>query len=64
MTVEGAEQLMRLKYDVVEQFVNKYKNAQVIILEDVNGHIGLLGEEENGNMLREVSESMNLEILN
>ena len=68
MTVEGhgAADENRRKYDVVQQFVNKYKDEQVIVLGDMNGHIGLLGEEENGNgkMLREVSERMNLEILN
>ena len=54
------------KYDVVQQFVNKCKDEQVVVLGDMNGHIGLLGEEENrnGKMLREASERMNLEILN
>ena len=37
----------------------------MLVMGDMNGHIGLLGEKENANgkLLREACEKMNLEIL-
>ena len=51
MTVEGNN---AHKYDILARFINKYEN-KILVVGDMNGHIGLLGENENGNgkLLRE-----------
>ena len=56
----------RRKYALLQKFVEDYRNQKVLIMGDMNGHIGILGEEENrnGELLREVCENMSLEILN
>ena len=68
MSVEGTEGVIenKRKYDIVQKFVEEHKEEHVLVMGDMNGHIGLLGEEENmnGRLLREACESMNLEILN
>ena len=68
MTVEGAEGAVenKKKYDIVQGFVDEHKEEKVLVMGDMNGHIGLLGEEQNvnGKLLREACEKMNLEILN
>ena len=54
------------KYEIVKRFVNDHVNERILIVGDMNGHIGLLGEgmNDNGRLLREVCKEMNLEILN
>ena len=68
MTVEGAGAQVenRSKYDILKRFVSQHENEKILVVGDMNGHIGLLGEGENANgkLLREKSEEMNLEILN
>ena len=68
MTVESQEGKVenKRKHEVVKQFVRKYCNEKVLIVGDMNAHIGLLGEHMNfnGSLLRETCEGENLEILN
>ena len=68
MTVEGqgAQAENKRKYDIVKNFVNLYGSEKALVVGDMNGHIGLLGERmnANGRMLREVCEDLSLEILN
>ena len=68
MTLEGqvAQGENKHKSNVVKNFVNPYGSEKVLVVGDMNGHIGLLGERmnANGRMLREVCEDLSLEILN
>ena len=68
MTWEGSEARLETgrKYEIVKRFVSEHEDKRIIIVGDMNGHIGLLGEgvNENGRLLREVCEEMNLKILN
>ena len=51
MTVERAEARAEnaRKYRIVERLAQENKNERVIVMGDMNGHIGVLGEEVNGN---------------
>ena len=51
MTIERAEARAEneRKYRIVERLVQENKNERVIVMGDMNGHIGVLGEEVNGN---------------
>ena len=68
MTVEGQEGRVenRRKYEILKRFVRQHRNERVLVVGDMNGHIGLLGERinANGSMLREACEEESLEILN
>ena len=68
MTVEGpnARDENRRKYEILKNFVNEYGNEEIIIMGDMNGHIGVLGERMNGNreLLREFCDETQFEILN
>lgn len=68
MTVQGpdARRDNERKYDLVRRLVNDHRREQVIIMGDMNGHIGILGEEvnANGQMLIDFTEEYGLEILN
>ena len=68
MTVEGQEGKVenKKKYEILKQFVREHKNERVLVVGDMNGHIGLLGERMNfnGALLRETCEGESLEILN
>ena len=68
MTVErqDAQAENKCKYECVKKFVRLQKRDRVIVIADMNGHIGLVGERTNGNerLLREACEELRLEILN
>ena len=68
MTVEGVEARMEneRKYRIIERLVQEHKNERVIVMGDMNGHIGILGEEvnRNGQLLLDFAEVNELEILN
>ena len=68
MTIEGqgAQAENKRKYECVKNFVSAHEDEKVLVIGDMNGHIGLLGERINGNgrLLREACEELNLEILN
>ena len=46
----------RTKYDILNRFVSQHENEKILVMGDMNGHIGLLGERENANekLLRNV----------
>ena len=54
------------KYKIIRNRINKYKEEEIIVMGDMNAHIGILGEkiDRNGELLLQLSEDMNLEILN
>ena len=54
------------KYAIIKKVVQENMNEKVMVMGDMNGHIGILGEEvnENGQLLIEFTEEMNLENLN
>ena len=54
------------KYAIVKKVVRENRNEKVMIMGDMNGHIGILGEEvnENGQKLIDFTEEMHLENLN
>ena len=68
MTVEGQEGRVenRRKYEILKRFVRQHRNERVLVVSDINEHIGLLGERINAkeSMLREVCGEESLEILN
>ena len=68
MTVEGQNAPVenKRKYDILQKFVSENETERIIIMGDMNGHIGILGERTNGNgeLLRGFCEEMRLEILN
>ena len=68
MTVEGqnAQFENKKKYDILQKFVSEHGTERIIVMGDMNGHIGILGERinENGELLRGFCEEMRLEIFN
>ena len=68
MTVEGerATRENRNKYEILRKIVRDCAQEKIIIMGDMNGHIGLLGERinQNGELLDEFVDEMNLENLN
>jgi hypothetical protein len=54
------------KYDIISNKCEKFENEKSIVLGDMNGHMGLIGEEINRNrkLLIEFANEYNLEILN
>ena len=68
MTVESerARRENRDKYEILRKIVREHNREKVIIMGDMNGHIGMLGERmnRNGEMLDEFVDEMNLENLN
>ncbi|KAG0717650.1 hypothetical protein GWK47_054015 [Chionoecetes opilio] len=68
MTVEGtgARAENERKYRSVQGVVEQNRSENVIVMGDMNGHIGVLGEEVNGNgqLLLDFAEENELEILN
>jgi hypothetical protein len=68
MTTEGgnARNENNRKYNILKREIEKIKDEQVIVMGDMNGHIGMLGEEvnANGERLLGFAEAMQLEILN
>ena len=68
MSVEGAvgrEENQR-KYEILKKFVDEHRNEKIIVVGDMNGHVGILGEEvnRNGMLLRDACDNMSLEMLN
>ena len=63
MTVEGEN---KAKYRVIGDVLEIFKNEKVLIMGDMNGHTGILGEAQNSNgkLLLEFAEEKELEILN
>ena len=57
MTVEGnrAARENSRKYDILKRIVREYQRERVIVMGDMNAHIGILGEQvnRNGEMLGE-----------
>ena len=68
MTVQGekANHDNKKKYLVLTKISEKYKEDKLIIMGDMNGHTGILGEQinQNGQKLIDFAESKDLEILN
>ena len=68
MSVEGtgARAENERKYIIVQRIVEQSKGETMIMMGDMNGHIGILGEEVNGNsqLLRDFAEVNELKILN
>ena len=68
MTVEGERAVREntAKYAVVRKVMNEHRDERMIVMGDMNAHIGLLGERmnRNGEMLAEFVDEMNLENLN
>ena len=54
------------KYKIMKNIIREYNGENVIVMGDMNGHIGLLGERinQNGEMLIEFTDEMGLENLN
>ena len=68
MTVEGrdARQDNERKYSIIERMIRGRMREEIIVMGDMNGHIGILGEDVNvnGQMLLEFTEENELENLN
>ena len=68
MTTQGvrAARENEIKYEIVKRIVRENINGRVIVMGDMNGHIGLLDEpvNENGEKLNEFVYEMNLKNLN
>ena len=67
MTVEGPNVNQNsVKYQVIENFIRNLGNKKIIIVGDMNGHTGILGEKvnRNGERLLEFAEINGFEILN
>ena len=54
------------KYRIIRNRINKYKEEEIIVMGDMNAHIGILGEkiDRNGESLLQLAEDTSLEILN
>ena len=68
MTVEGERAVRenKSKYDLIKKFVRENASERVIVMGDMNAHIGMLGERmnRNGEMLAEFASDTDLENLN
>ena len=68
MTVMGirADRENRKKYDLLKKVVREHRDKRVLVMGDMNAHIGILGERmnRNGKMLEELVIEMGLENLN
>ena len=68
MTVMGERAVREnnRKYSILKKFVREYSGEKVMIMGDMNAHLGMLGEQmnQNGEMLAEFIDEMNLENLN
>ena len=69
MTVEGerAKRENKEKYKIINGIVKEYARERIIVMGDMNGHIGImLGERinKNGEMLLEFMDELNMENLN
>ncbi len=68
MTTEGRDAAVdnRVKYDAIRKVIRENVNEKVIVMGDMNGHIGILGEvvNSNGQMLLDFTEENDLENLN
>ena len=68
MTVEGPEAKddNSKKFNCVKNVMDRYTKEKIVIMGDMNAHIGILGEKinNNGKRLLEFTENQNLEILN
>ena len=53
-------------YEKVGMIINKFRNEQIIIMGDMNAHIGILGEkvDKNGELLLTLADKYDLEIGN
>ncbi|XP_045120039.1 uncharacterized protein LOC123509656 isoform X1 [Portunus trituberculatus] len=68
MTVMGerAERENRRKYDILKRVVREHGGERVLVMGDMNAHVGILGERvnRNGEMLGDFVDEMELENLN
>ena len=67
MTVEGPNAIENnAKYKILQDLVRNFQSERVIVVGDMNGHTGILGERSNGNgnRLLDFAEVTDLEILN
>ena len=68
MTTAGPDDdyCTRGKYEIVKKVLRENKHERILIVEDMNEHIGLLGEEPNeiGQLLIDFTEDMRHENLN
>ena len=51
MTVQGSEADMKIKYEILDSFISKFKDDRIILIRDMNPHTGILGENTNPNGL-------------
>ena len=68
MTMSGVEAARdnERKYEIVKKVIQENRNDKIMVMGDMNGHIGILGElvNENGQRLIDFTEEMSLENLN
>jgi len=68
MTVEGvrSERENREKYAFIKKVLDEYNNEMIVVMGDMNGHVGILGEpvNKNGELLNEFVFENELENLN
>ena len=67
MTVEGPNIGENVaKYRILQDIADRFASEKVILVGDMNGHTGLLGEKtnRNGQMLLDFAEEAGMEILN
>ena len=68
MTVEGehAREENKIKYESLKKWIEKFGNDEVVIMGDMNGHIGILNERvnANGERLLKFMDEADLENLN
>ena len=68
MTVEGPEAKddNTKKFNCIKNIIERYPKQKIILMGDMNAHIGILGEKinNNGKRLLDFAENQNLEILN
>ena len=68
MTVEGehAREENEIKYNCLKKWIEKFGNNEVVIMGDMNGHIGILNERvnTNGERLLKFMDEADVENLN
>ena len=68
MTVQGLDAKLenKRKYNIIKSIIDNNKEDRIIILGDMNGHTGILGEpvNANGQKLLDFCDEYELEILN